>query len=110
MHAHVATLGQVRLTASALDLLLAQAVHLFQASLQLLLNGEADFDGDGRHNFQEQLTHGAVYLRPGYPLAHRLRIVDAAPVTEIVGHADSGPHMINHLHALATDAANRQTL
>jgi hypothetical protein len=54
--------------------------------------------------------HRAINLRPGYRLADWLRIVYGAPITKIVGHAASGTNMINNLHALATDAANHQTL
>ena len=108
--AHVAALSQIRLVASTFHLLLAQSLHLVQSSLQFLLHGERRFDGYRRYDFHEQLPYGLVHIFAGNPLAHRLRIIDGSSVTDIVRHAAPSANMVNHLHALAADAADHQTL
>ena len=52
INAHVTTLSQFRLIASAFHLLFAQPLHFVQSGLQFLLHGERHFDGYRRHDFQ----------------------------------------------------------
>src|SRR5690606_15785915 len=81
---HEAAAREIRLVARPLDFLLAQPVTLFRATLDLLLDGQSDFERDRCDRLNEQCTDGLVQRGAMNFLALRLTVLDTATLTNIV--------------------------
>ena len=77
VHVHVAMAGVVGFELGPLDVPMAQAVSLFETRLNLLLHGEGQLDGHGRHGLDEQLADGSVDLGPDDALTYGVAVAAA---------------------------------
>src|SRR5258708_7210471 len=66
----VASLSEFGLIPGALNLLLAQTIHLIQSGLHLLLDGERDFQRQGSDCVAEKLTDSLVQVLTQNMLAY----------------------------------------
>jgi hypothetical protein len=57
---HVATTGQLSLVAGPVHLFASQAIRFVRAHSQLLLHGQGDLEGHGRHHLDQQFAHRPI--------------------------------------------------
>src|SRR5450432_2042458 len=110
VHVKVAPLCQVGFIPGALDLLLAQTIHLIQSGLHLLLDGQRDFQGQGSDCFDEKLADGLVQVLTKDMLAYRDDVVGSIALASILGHDFRLSRVVADGHSAAADATDSQAL
>jgi hypothetical protein len=107
IYANVATPGQFSVIARPLDLLLPESVGFIQPALQLLLDGQRDFDRNRRNRFDEDVPDFLINRSSWNMLADRFGVFDALPLTHIVWNQPASATVIAYRHALAATAADQ---
>src|SRR5712692_4767428 len=110
VHVKVAALRQIGLIPRSLDLLLTQTVHLFQLGLNLLLDGEGDFQRQGRNRVDEKPADSLIQVLTEDMLAYRDDVVGSVTLAHILRHGLGLSRVIANHHPAATDAADNQAL
>ena len=107
---HIAPLRQLALVTGPLDLLAPQPVHLFQLSLEFLLDCKSNVKRQRRHRLQQQFTDAAVDLFAVDALAQWAAVFDAIFLANIIGNGTTRAAVISDGHAISADAAHYEAL
>lgn len=106
----VAALRQIGLIPRSLDLLLTQTVHFFQLGLNLLLDGQRDFQRQGRDRVDEKLADRLIKMLTEDMLAYRDDVVGSITLAHILRHDLRLSGVVSNHHPAATDTADNQAL
>jgi nitrite reductase/ring-hydroxylating ferredoxin subunit len=107
---HITSARQIALVACALDFLVAQAIALLGAILQLLLDRQRDLQRQRCERLDQQLPDGIIERPAMDLLADRLCALNAPALAHVIGHPTSALDVIAHGHSLAAVGAYRQAL
>lgn len=108
VHVKVAALRQIGLIPRSLDLLLTQTVHLFQLGLNLLLDGQRDFQRQGRDRVDEKLADSLIKMLTKDMLAYRDDVVSSVTLAHILRYNLGLSRVVANHHPAATHAADNQ--
>jgi hypothetical protein len=110
VHVKVASLSQISLVPGPLDLFLAQVVHLIQSGLNLLLDGERNFQRQRGDGVDEKLADGLVNVLAEDMLAYRDDVLNSIALAHILRYDLRSSRVVANGHSAATDATDNKAL
>src|SRR3984893_16503761 len=110
IHAKIAASRELGFIACPLHLLLPQPVSFIQPRLKFLLDRQRYFELDGCDRFDEEVSDRLIDGRARNMLADWFPMFDALALAHVIRNQLLAAAVISHGHALATAAADQQSL